>query len=512
MFANRSAGSPPQPSYGGTLVVGVSGGVDSFNPLFGESALSQQITHLMLLGLADLDENSEFKPELASSWQRSEDFKQLTYHLREDAFWSDGVPVTAEDVKFTFDLLMDSTVASPRAGVTEYIKQVVVLDARTIRFDFTEAYPDQMFDTAGEVLPKHILANADRQTLRSHAFGRNPLSSGPFLLHKWVSQQYIELVPNLNYFAGRPYLDKVVFKIVPDQTNLLLQLRTGEIDMMIGVPPEEVATLQQNNPNLAIHPVSGRVYYYIGYNNANPLFASKKVRRALTMAVDRQGIIQAFLYGFGSPCLGPVPPMIKWVDSSNIEAVPYAVAEAKQLLAEEGWTDANGDGWLDKNGEIFTFSLKTNVNNQLRSDIAVIVQDQWRKIGVKTEIEPIEWSTMVNELRSGNFTAYMGGWSTAFSVDLTPIFHSSAVEMFNFINYANPDVDLLIETGREEMNRSRAAAIWQEAQKKVYDDQPYTFLFWKDNVVAISNRFGNVNPIPLSALYDLEKWYVSSTY
>jgi len=180
----KNAPISAKPGYGGAIVIGITGTVDSFNPLFNESSAAQEITHLMLLGLADLNDKSEFVPELASSWEHSTDYLQLTYKLRKDAVWSDGVPITAEDVKFTFDLMMDSTVASPRQGTTEYIKKVVVKNSHTITFHFTKAYPDQIFDTAGEILPKHLLENVDHTTLRSHKFGRNPISSGPFIFKK----------------------------------------------------------------------------------------------------------------------------------------------------------------------------------------------------------------------------------------------------------------------------------------------------------------------------------------
>ncbi|HEX9653417.1 MAG TPA: peptide-binding protein [bacterium] len=507
LFSAAQLAEASTPTYGGTLIIGVNGDLDTFNPLFSESSLSQEINHLVLLGLADLDEKSDFTPELASSWERSNDNLQLTYHLRKDAVWSDGVPITAEDVKFTFELLMDTTVASPRQGVTEYIKRVVVSDPHTVTFEFTEAYPDQIFDTAWEILPKHVLANADRKTLRSHEFGRKPISSGPFILKKWVSQQYIELAPNERYFGGRPYLDRVIFKVVPDQTNLLMQLQTGEVDMMVGVPPAEVESLRKTNPNLGIYPVSGRVYNYIGYNLKSPLFADTQVRQALTIAIDRKGIIQALLYGFGTPCRGPLPPMVSWAYSEDVQEFEYNPKKARAALAQQGWVDRDADGWLDKDGRRFEFTLKTAAGNQLRSDVAVIVQEQLRQIGIKVQVETVEWATMIGELRDGKFEACMGGWSMSFNIDLTPIFHSESVEMFNYVGYANRQVDGLIEKGREEMNRAVAGPIWKETQQLIYADQPYTFLFWVDKIVAINKSIKNATPIPLSSVYGLEGWY-----
>ncbi len=497
------------PVRGGKIVIGISNDADSFNPLFNETASAQEITHLLLLGLVGLDENSEFKPELAESWQFSDDRLKVTFQLRKNIFWSDGVPITAEDVKFTFDLLQDDTVASPRQHTTEYIKEVVVENAQSVTFHFVRAYPGQMFDIGSEILPKHILENGARANLRTHEFGRMPISSGPFQLKKWVSEQFIELVPNERYFEARPNLDRVIFKIVPDKTNLLMQLQTGEIDMMTDVPLAEVQTMRESNPNIRLYPISGRLYYYIGYNQDNSLFANKSIRKALTMAVDRQRIIDALLYGFGEECLGPMPPMVPWAYNPDVPAIPYDPAGARAVLSEHGWQDSNGDGWLDKDGQAFSFKLVTNTGNPLRSDIAVIVQDQLKQVGIKVEIQALERATLIGALREGKFAAFMGGWSTSFNIDPTPIFHSSSTDLFNFVKYNNPRVDHLIEVGREEMDRGRAAEIWQETQQLIYEDQPYTFLFWKARVVAVSKQFNNVTPIPLSSIYGLEHWYNS---
>jgi len=508
--SNRSiTENESDPQHGGTIVIGISNDVESLNPLYGESATARDITHLLLLGLADLDENSNFKPELASSWEYSQDNLKLTYKLRKDIHWSDGVAITADDVKFTYDLLMDDKVASPRQGVTEFIKEVVVADPHTVTFVFTEAYPNQLFDTAGEIVPRHILEEVDRSSLRTHLFARNPVSSGPFKLNKWVSAQYLELVPNPLYFQDRPYLDRIVFKIVPDKTNQLMQIKSGEIDMMTGVPPAQVRDLSQENPNLNIHHVDGRVYYYIAYNQKNDLFSNTAVRTALTMTINRHKLIEAILYGYGRPCLGPIAPMTRWAYNENVSDIPYDPEEAKNILKNEGWSDTDGDGWLDKNGKIFEFALKTSVGNQVKSDVCVIAQEQLAKIGIKVNVEKVEWTSLVKQLQSKDFDACVNGWSTSYYIDPTPIFHSSSTDLFNFISYNNPEIDRLIESGRVEMDRSKSAEIWKNFHELVYKDQPYTFLFWIDKAVAVNGRIKNAMPIALSPVYNLENWYIN---
>ena len=496
--------------FGGRIIIGVNNDVETLNPIFTESALSQEIVHLMLLGLADLDENSEFTPELAESWESSDDFLKLTYHLRKDALWSDGQPITAEDVKFTYDLLMDTLVASPRQSACDFIKSVTVVDPNTVTFEFTEAYPTQIFDTAGEILPKHILEKIDHKEIKNHDFGRNPVASGPFKLKKWVSQQYLELEPNEKYFGRRAYLDQVVFKIVPDKTNLLMQLKSGEIDMVSDVPAAEIESLKNSKGGLSVYHVDGRVYYYIGYNEKSPLFSDKAIRQALTMSLDRNKIIDALLYGYGRPCLGPLAPMVKWAYNEDVKDIIYDPETTKATLNKSGWKDSNGDGILDKNGKKFEFTLSCATGNQLKADVAVIVQEQLKKIGIKVNIEMLEWTTFIDHIQSKNFDACVNGWSTPYYVDPTPVFHSESTDLFNFISYSNPKVDKLIEEGRIEMDQQKAAGIWKEFHKTIYEDQPYTFLFWIDQAVAIKDKYKDAKPLALSSVYDLENWYIGS--
>lgn len=499
--------SGQQPSQGGVMIIGVSEDVDTFNPLYGESVSAQEITHLLLLGLADLNEKAEFEPELAERWEHSTDFLKLTYFLRRGIHWSDGEPVSAYDVKFTFDLLKDTLVASPRAGVTEFIKNVFVVDSFTVTFEFTEAYPAQIFDTAGEILPEHLLKNVDRKELRMNNFSYSPVSSGPFKLQRWEKQQFIELVPNEQFFGDRPFLDRVVFKIVPDQTSLLMQLESGEVDMMYSVPPVDATRLKEKNPQLEFHHISGRLFYFIGYNQKNSLFKSVKVRRALTLAIDCQTMIDALLYGYGSKCFGPLPPIVPWAYTEQVNELLFNPDQSRQILQQEGWIDSDHDGLLEKEGKKFEFDLIVSTGNQLMSDVAVVVQNQLKKIGVQVNIGMLEWNSFIDRLQSHNFDASLGGLSSSYYIDPTPVFHSSATELFNAVSYANPEVDRLIEAGRSEMNQQKASLIWKEFQQKVYDDQPYTFLFWLDKAAGVNKQFRNVTPLALSSLYNLEKWY-----
>lgn len=495
-------------SQGGTLVVGISGDADSFHPLVSEELTSEEIRDLILLGLADINDKLDFEPELAESWEFSKDHLELTFHIAKNAVWADGRPITAEDIRFSYELYGDTVVASPRSDYLEFIRDVVAVDDKTVKFVFSKAYPDQVLESSLEIVPRHVLEQVDRQEMRTADFGRDPLCSGPFKLENWIPQQQIELVANETYFRGRPYLDKIIFKIVPDRTNLLIQLKTGEIDMMDDVPPLEAQSLMDKHSDIGVYPIRGRLYYFVAWNNANPLFQSKRVRQALTMAIDRQEIIDNLLYGFGKPCTGPIPPILEWAYNSRVKPFAFDPQKAKQMLAEEGWKDRDGDGWLDKDGTPFEFTVKTNMDNQVRVDALTMIQDDLKEIGVKVTPRLLEWTVYVNDVFGGNFEACIAGWSARLSPDPTAVFHSKSTDQFNFVSYANPRVDQLIESGRVEFDRDKAQKIWYEFQELIYSDQPYTFLFWFDRIVAIHKRFHDVHPAPISAFYQLDKWWV----
>lgn len=494
--------------YGGTLVVGIAGDIDGLNPVVATSAGASNIMGQLYLSLARMNEKMEFEPQLAESWEFSEDHLELTYHLRDDVVWADGEPVTAEDVRLGYELYTDPVVASPRIGSFDFIEDMVVIDDHTVKFIFSRAYPDQVFDSAIEAFPAHILGGVDPTQIRTHPFNRDPLGCGPFRLRRWVSQQLVELVPNEKFYLGRPYLDRVIFRIIPDQTSLLTQLETGEIDLLEQIPPRDVARIRESNPDVKIYTTSGRSYTYIGWNNRHPLFQDAAVRRALTMGIDVDDIIESLLYGYGQRCLGPIPPLMEWAFHDNIETIPYDPEGARRLLAQQGWTDSDGDGWLDKDGRRFEFTMKTNLGNREREDAVVMIQNDLEQVGIKVIPKIVEWTVFLDQVHQHDFEAFLSGWRARLSVDPTSVWHSESLDELNYVYYSNPEVDRLIERGRRIMSREEARPVWLKFQELVYQDQPYTFLFWRDQVTGIHRRFRGCRPIPLSIYYHLEDWWV----
>lgn len=506
-LAGEPGGEAPQP--GGTLVVGSEADADALSPPISSTADASDIYGNIFIYLCKTTPDMEsYEPWGAKSWEFSEDRKTLTFHLRDDIYWHDGVKMTAYDVEYSFFIHKHPDVAWSNISWLDNIESVTAVDSFTVVTEFSKVYPYQLTDAnVYRPIPKHLLEHIPPAEMRNAEFNRNPVGNGPFKFKRWVAQQYIEIEANENYFLGRPYLDRVIFKIIPDRTNLLTQIETGEIDLYHKFPPEAYDRLS-SNPDLKIYKFPSRSYYHIGWNNVHPPLDNRNVRRALNMAIDRQEIIDVLCHGLARPVDGHFLPWL-WAYAPDLEPFPYDPAEAKRILAQEGWTDSDGDGWLDKAGQTFELELKTNENNQLRKDIAVMVQSKLEKIGVKINPRSMEWTTFIQELQRKNFEASVAGWVVGIKADLTSHWHSKSIEgKFNYVSYSNPRVDELIDAARMELDREKAKELWAEAQGIILEDAPYCFLFNLDELNALHKRFKNVNMITYGWDYNLTAWYV----
>jgi peptide/nickel transport system substrate-binding protein len=499
------------PVDGGTVVIGVISDVDNLLDVTSTTAAAQEIIDQMFLALVDVREDLlSFDPALARSWETGEDGKSVTFHLAPEARWHDGQPVTAKDVAFTHQLHTDPTVGYAARSWKDFITEVVVVDDHTVTYRFDRVYPYQIMDASvGAILPEHLLREIPRTQLAGCEFARNPVGNGPFRFSRWEMQQSIELVADEGFFLGRPHLDRVVFRIVPDKTSLLTQLETGEIDVMEDVPPHEVARLEQLGGKLRVERFLGRTYTYIGWDSTNPLFASPGVRRALGMAIDRQGIIDALCYGHARPCLGPIHPIL-WAHHDDLESVPFDPEGARTLLAEEGWSDSDADGVLDRNGVPFEFELKTNLGNQVRMDASVMIQSQLERIGVRVSPRTYEWTVLWDSvIRHSYGTAVLVGWNVGLKVDLKSMFHSeSRSEKYNHTGYANPLVDELIDRALSAETLEEAGPMWKRVQELIVEDQPYTFLFILDRIYGVNERVRGTVPDTRGYYRNLSEWWI----
>lgn len=504
--------SATDPGRGGTVVIGVRQDIDTFNLYATTSAFTQQIADLLFLRLAreqpdSRDHPPTFSPEFAESWDFSEDGLSITFHLRKDVKWSDGTPTTAGDVLYSWEISRDPEVAWINADVKEHIEDVEILDDFTIRFHFRLKYPYQLMDANdGNIYPRHVLEKIPVGQWRSTDWSRILFYNGPFLLEEWNSQDSINLVRNPDFFEpGAPGLERVVFRIIPDPTSLLTQLRSGEIDIMEDLPPRDLAAIRREQ-HLQVIEYPDRYFQYICWNMDNPLFQESEVRRALSMGIDMEKILDSLLYGTAILASSPIISFFYEHDDS-LKPIPYRPEETRRILARHGWADTDGDGWLDREGKTFSFELETNAGNQVREDAAIMIQAQLAKLGIQVQPRVIEFTVFQQKHMDGDFDSFIAAWKVSTKVDyLKPLFHSDSP--VNYPSYRNPHLDDLIGKAPTLPDPADALPLWQEAQRILYRDQPYTLMYERQAVHGVNRRLRGVRMDHLGPYAHLKEWWI----
>jgi ABC-type transport system substrate-binding protein len=413
----------------------------------------------------------------------------VVFHLRPGVRFHDGHLFDANDVKFTFDAIMDSKNLSPRVADYEPVKRVEVVDPLTVRIVYKRLYSPALGTWAMGVLPEHLLndealrkeaiglgKDPEAFSLRQSSFNRRPVGCGPFVFGQWKSDQYIVLERYENYWEGAPNYQRYIYRIVPDLLTQEMEFYAGTIDSY-SVQPHQIGRLK-HDPRYQNFSGLSFGYTYIGYNMRREPFDDRRVRMALGMAIDVDKIIDYLLHGQGEHITGP---FVKQTDYYNhgIEPVHYDPQGALRLLEEAGWRK-NQDGWLEKDEKRFQFTLITNSGNDLRKAVLAIAQDSWRQIGIDVRTDLLEWSVFIQErVDKADFDALVLGWRMGIEPDLYQIWHSSQTNPFqlNFVGFKNREADDLIIKIRQEYDHDRQVAYCHRLHDIIAEEQPYTFLY-----------------------------------
>jgi len=329
------------------------------------------------------------------------------------------------------------------------------------------------------------------------------------MVGSWERGQRIVLVRN-PHFQPQGYLDQIVFRIIPDAVTRIVELQTGAVDVLTGITLDQVPNIRERAPHVRIEREEKRFYDYIGYNPAGyEPFTDPEIRRALGLAIDVDGLLSALqMTEFAVPAGGPYPPIFRDLyDPEGQAPLSYNVEEARRILAAKGWQDSNNDGILDRNGAPFAFTLVTNAGNQRRADVTQIIQQQWRQIGVDVRLQQLESNTMFANLNVGDFQAVLAGWSVGLSPDLTALW--GADSPFNYTRYSHPEVTSLIERAREQPTYESSITLWREAASRIVRDQPYTWLYYIDNVDGVNNRVQGTKIDTYGPYQNVWEWWIA---
>lgn len=496
--------------YGGTIVVASIGDARNLIPILATDSASGDICSLVYDGLVKYDKDINLVGSLAESWEIKDEGIRIIFHLQKDVKWHDGIPFTSKDVEFTYKKLIDPDVKTAYSGDFEKIKELNIIDDYTVEVIYKEPHAPALSSWGMSIIPYHLLKDEDLNTTE---YARNPVGTGRYRFKRWITGERIELVSNHDYFEGRPYVDNYVYRIIPDNASMFLELQARGMDLM-GLTPlqykRQTNTLFfENNFNKFRYPSFG--YTYLGYNLKYEKFKDIRVRQALNFAVDKQEIIDGVLLGMGRAATGPFVPE-SWAYNPKVMPWPYNPQKAKRLLKEAGWVDSDNDRWLDKNGEIFEFTITVNQGNELRQQAAQIIQRRLAEIGIKVKIKVVEWSVLIGEfINKKKFESILIGWGLGREPDCYDIWHSSKTKEgeFNFISYKNPLIDELLIKGRRIFDQEKRAEIYKRVHKILYDEQPYMFLWIQDALPIIDKRIRGIEVAPIGIYHDFIHWYIN---
>lgn len=498
---------------GGTVVAGIRTDFSGFNPITNTSQYTGEVMKYGLFTpLVQYDENLSVRPYLAESWEMQGD-TAVIFQLRQDVLWHDGEPVTAEDVKFTFDLAKDSATASLIGSVyLDEVESAEIVDAYTIRFDFSRPHAQALEDFWWSPLPQHLLGDVAPSELMNAEFNRDPVGSGPYRFVEWRSNQRLVLEPNPEFpeaLGGPPPNDRLVFRIVPEPATLLTELRTGGVHVDIDPQPSQTEDIEQSE-QLRLHSFPGRTVYYIGWNNEREPFTDPQVRLAMTYAINRAEIVEALLFGYGQVAVSPVP---QWspLYPSGLQPLPYDPERARQLLADAGWTDSDGDGTLDRNGQPFSFTIITS-DRPLNRSVAEVVQEQLGDIGVNVEVRALEFQSMLGLHKSRDFDAVFSNWVLDnFQMAAAPnaLFHSRYADIEGSANRSSVRdelLDQLMERASVTTDENEARVVWHQFHQRLRELQPFTFMFWLEELAASREELSGVRMDQRGELMSMKEW------
>ena len=492
------------PVRGDTLIIGMVSPM-VLNPILSTDVPSADVHGTIFSGLIKVNDRLEHEPNLAHSWEVSEDGLVWTFHLRDDVYWHDGVPFTAEDVLFTFETIMDEHTITIRRGDYEKVTEWKVIDPHTFQVTFSEPFAPALNAFTMGIIPKHLLEGED---INVAPFNYEPVGTGPFIFREWISDVHVIVDRNENYHGQVPYLDSIMWKIIPEADVRMLELEAGTIDLA-GIPTVHYHRML-GVEHIYVHRYPALSFNYFGWNERLPKFDDDRVRKALTLALDRATMAEVVYEGLAVVAASSFPP-ISWAFNPEVQPLPYDPEAAAGLLAEAGWKDTDGDGWLDRDGVIFEFEFLGLAGDPVHMMVIELALEYYAAIGVRLNPLFLEWGDFVGRLDPPrrDFEAFFLGFSVGVDPDPHVYYHSSQAEWgFNDTNFVDIIVDVLIEAGRREMVFERRKEIYWALHERLNELQPVSFMFHVEALMGISRRFRGVIPSPVGLLWNVEYWWV----
>ena len=466
----------------GTLVVIIDNSPANLDPRIGTDAASERLHELLFDSLVVRDEHFNLKPWLATSWDIP-DPKTYVFHLRTGVRFHNGAPLTARDVKWTFDSLLHGVITSARAGAYQQVDSVEAPDEKTVVFHLKAPYAPLLWNLSNGAMGVVPYGSGKD-------FNQYPVGSGPF---KYVSSELdkeVVVERNDDYWGERPKLARVRFAVIPDATTRALELRKGSADVAINsLTPDMEARIRDHDKNLVVERTAGTTLQYLAFNLRDPVLKDVRVRQALAYAIDREPLMRYLWQGLARPADSILPPE-SWAYEGNVAHYEHDPAKARALLDAAGYKPVNGVR--------FHLTMKTSTDEAPRL-VAAALQQQLHDVGIALDIRTYEFATFYSDVQKGSFQMYSLRWIGAEDPDIfESVFYSTSTppKRANRGYYANPRVDALITAGREEVDQEKRKQIYAELQRILAQDLPYIDLWYLDNVVVHTPRVTNIHVSP----------------
>ncbi len=490
-------------SVGGTVVIAAGTDPGTLVPALAQTTTAAEIADMIYDRLADISDSLNivgdrgFTPRLADRWTWSRDSLSIAFHLNPTAHWHDGQPVRSNDVRFTIASTKDSSLAAPAASVITNIDSVSTPDSATAVFWFHTRSPQQFYDAVFQnpIIPEHVWKGVAPVSWRASEQAKNPIGSGPYRFVRWIPSAAVELAADTTNYRGSPKIRRLIWSIAPDFNTLLTRFLGGEIDVFEALRPENIAPAQKRHLDVKLKP--WLAYSYMAFNlrdpanhdRPHPLFGNRELRRALTMATDRAGVVRAGYDSLALPALGPTIRAYPTTDP-RIAQIPYDLAAARKTLDSLGWRVSGSDSIRMKNGRPPRFSISVPATSAVRVKMAVLLQEQLRHAGVQVDVEQLALPAMIDKATKHTFDAYIGQWNTQPSPSAVRGSWSTAASREhgnNFGSYESPVFDAYVDSAVNSFDAGRqrqyftkayetinqdAAAIWLAEPRQIFGYHP----------------------------------------
>ncbi len=478
------------------LVVALRSAPINLDPRLATDQASSAVLQLVMSGLVTKNANGDFIPDLAESWEILDDNRRYRFHLRDGVTFHDGRSLSAADVVWTFQTILDGQVTSPKRGAFVQLERVEQVDELTVDFVLSEPYGAML----GNLTPFMgiVPAGSDAESLNRH-----PIGTGPFrMVERREDQVVVEAFDG--YFRGRPKLDRVVLRDVPDSTVRALELQKGSVHLVVNELQPDVVVNFRADPRFQVVESPGSGYAYIGVQMEDPVLADKSVRRAIAHALDRELLVSSIWRGLGVVSESMMRPG-HWARNEELEPIRYDPAKARALLDAAGYPDPDGDGPEPR----FELTFKTSTDETYLLQ-AQIIQQMLAGVGIAIEIRSHEFATFYNDIKQGNFQLFTLVWQGAVDPDMYSLtLHSEKVPPngANRGRYNNPEFDRLVEAGAQRALPEERLPFYLEAQEILADELPYISLYIKANVAVMPEGLAGYENYSNGELFSLARAY-----